>query len=579
MFLFITLRTLFDRLAGNSGILLLDKVGLCLSEIFRLSHIQFKAEHNPSLTQEDLMNTLISYITQSEAIHLEASYTQTEIKKGIDFNTLKIYTQNYFIENSSINLYTNKHCTLVERMQKTINEYTDLIKQLKDEDITNAIKLKKLLVGQLNVIQENRRVKCQKVVENEKGLKEIFEFYCKQQLLIGKKATFEQLNTVLSNMNLGEFMKFCKDFNINLPSTKIKEVFKKTARMARELDFDLFKQVVQRISNEVINFKLQQLNNQITKENKEKLLEEIQKLEKLTEEDRKKLLYEYMEINNPAKYKKKMVGMVLPFNTHDKESRIPQESLNHRIKPRPTRNLALNSRGHVLIKSKRQKLLQASLIEDNKRNSSKQLDEDTRKRYAKGHSIIMQSKRRGSGTGKVTIRNHIQNDPKLHKEEENTKELTSIIEHKLRVKKSVRHKMNVKKPVELTWKLLTRLSYNDLNTEKDNDFLPEKILEEDDNADIEILKKLNDSPIKDKPLRHNRSEKSKVLVPLRGRVVAHSMEKNRSYDLTDVLNEEQIANKIQGMKKANKNFTKEITYRAQQIEQQEKERIQLVPFI
>ncbi len=74
----------------------------------------------------------------------------------------------------------------------------------------------------------------------EKGLREIFAFYCRQQLLIGKKATFEQLESVLTNMNLGEFMKLCKDFAIPISATKIKELFKKTAKLSKELDWSCF---------------------------------------------------------------------------------------------------------------------------------------------------------------------------------------------------------------------------------------------------------------------------------------------------------------------------------------------------
>lgn len=48
------------------------------------------------------------------------------------------------------------------------------------------------------------------------------------------------MQNVLSNMNLGEFMKFCKDFKIPVSSTKIKELFKKTAKLSKELDWDCF---------------------------------------------------------------------------------------------------------------------------------------------------------------------------------------------------------------------------------------------------------------------------------------------------------------------------------------------------
>ena len=42
----------------------------------------------------------------------------------------------------------------------------------------------------------------------EKGLKEIFDHYARSQMMIGRKATFEQIQHEISNLNLGEYMKF-----------------------------------------------------------------------------------------------------------------------------------------------------------------------------------------------------------------------------------------------------------------------------------------------------------------------------------------------------------------------------------
>jgi hypothetical protein len=45
-----------------------------------------------------------------------------------------------------------------------------------------------------------------------KILKEIFDFYGKQQSLLGKSPTFEQIGTNLQQISLGEFLKFCTEF-------------------------------------------------------------------------------------------------------------------------------------------------------------------------------------------------------------------------------------------------------------------------------------------------------------------------------------------------------------------------------
>ena len=74
-----------------------------------------------------------------------------------------------------------------------------------------------------------------------KGLREIFGYYAKSQMLIGRKATFEQIQHEISNLNLGEYMKFCKDFKIPCNKVKIAEVFKKIAKNSKELFFEDFK--------------------------------------------------------------------------------------------------------------------------------------------------------------------------------------------------------------------------------------------------------------------------------------------------------------------------------------------------
>jgi hypothetical protein len=48
----------------------------------------------------------------------------------------------------------------------------------------------------------------------ETVLSQIFDLYSKQHVGGGPKATFEDLHIKSASLNLGEFMKFCKDFNV-----------------------------------------------------------------------------------------------------------------------------------------------------------------------------------------------------------------------------------------------------------------------------------------------------------------------------------------------------------------------------
>ena len=56
----------------------------------------------------------------------------------------------------------------------------------------------------------------------ERGIKEIFYSYAKQQYLIGNKPTFDQIDGTMKTIYLGSYMKFCKDFVIPLKLTVFK---------------------------------------------------------------------------------------------------------------------------------------------------------------------------------------------------------------------------------------------------------------------------------------------------------------------------------------------------------------------
>jgi hypothetical protein len=47
-----------------------------------------------------------------------------------------------------------------------------------------------------------------------KDIKEIFEFYAKQHLMMGKRETFDQMKQQNSTLNMRDFVLFCKDFKI-----------------------------------------------------------------------------------------------------------------------------------------------------------------------------------------------------------------------------------------------------------------------------------------------------------------------------------------------------------------------------
>jgi hypothetical protein len=68
-------------------------------------------------------------------------------------------------------------------------------------------------------------------------VKEIFCFYCKQQYALEKKYTFDKIKQY---MLLGEFVTFCRDFKVPLKVVKLRELFKRQAKLGKELHFEDF---------------------------------------------------------------------------------------------------------------------------------------------------------------------------------------------------------------------------------------------------------------------------------------------------------------------------------------------------
>ncbi len=173
--------------------------------------------------------------------------------------------------------------------------------------------------------------------KNLEGLREIFAFYCKQQIMIGPKPTFEQLHKTRNNMNMGEFLSFCKDFKVPLLPIKLKEIFKKTAILSKDLDWDNFLIILQKTANLIVEEKIEEITKKIKQIEEEKnkdennqqvkdipnLQQEISVLAKKPDEEKLADLYKLIECDNVMKFKRKMAGMSLPFNTRDKKYRIP----------------------------------------------------------------------------------------------------------------------------------------------------------------------------------------------------------------------------------------------------------------
>ena len=80
------------------------------------------------------------------------------------------------------------------------------------------------------------------------SLLEIFYFYTKQHSFIGQTPSFQEILKSEEHLDIAEFGKFCVEFKILVKPQKIAEIFKKTAKNSKELNYSSFIQMLQKLS-------------------------------------------------------------------------------------------------------------------------------------------------------------------------------------------------------------------------------------------------------------------------------------------------------------------------------------------
>lgn len=237
---------------------------------------------------------------------------------------------------------------------------------------------KKMIIKKQSLfINKSFLITHQKIFDNKKykrikfALEKIFNFYSKQYHINGK---FSNIDNYLKNkdyMNQNDFCKFCIEFKFNLSKKDIFEIFKTTSSNENEINFEEFLFTLEKIANisnknkineyekikkiyiEIINkFELGKINEDEKKKQEEKKInkgnneiffqnkainipninynknELTNKLEEIKEElndlynkSKNEILnelYDYMDLDRPNDYKKKMLGFTISFNLNDK---------------------------------------------------------------------------------------------------------------------------------------------------------------------------------------------------------------------------------------------------------------------
>ena len=277
-------------------------------------------------------------------------------------------------------------------MKSTTSKYSNFIPILNKSNSTIQLNQDmRLSLRQFSPINKTNHNFSIKLIKNEtkeekyiSSLKEIFYFYSNQHNNAGSSPLFSSIQEKKYNIDLSEFLKFCNEFSIAITKQKLTEIFKRNSSNFYIMNFNEFIKTIEELSEvlhqnkkkmllkkisecqEKINLMEIKENNRILEEKnnnlfiekntgnkikrnleknqfvylskRKKVDEEISKLKyqydklnKFTNNQIKDTFYELLGLNQKYIYKKKMKGFLIPFQIHDKTSRIPINSIDYKI--------------------------------------------------------------------------------------------------------------------------------------------------------------------------------------------------------------------------------------------------------
>eukprot|EP00347_Sterkiella_histriomuscorum_P016688 403352238 len=297
-------------------------------------------------------------------------------------------------------------------LQRTIQEYENLIKTAEDEQ--QRQRLEKLIDQMRKELQnigsvanktiasiESQSLLGQQKIFNLENSHDNFDSSLKNNNFEDEKENinqskrdkglqFEQYEDLSSRIRIGDFLKFCKDFELNkslgLKKELITSIFHKAGHCHKPILFDEFLVALRIIGEEInrqqilinekelkeVELSITQTQSEVTdreqehvkflsykkdtnnphkkfseeekKEYKRKdrelqgkkdqLVKELKNLRAKTVEQTTDELYRYMELDNSQAYQKKLKGFHMPFFMHDKYERIPEDDPGKRYKIR-----------------------------------------------------------------------------------------------------------------------------------------------------------------------------------------------------------------------------------------------------
>lgn len=172
-------------------------------------------------TQQFMLKELAGYffhfLRLNFVMHRKASLV--ELNYDMFWTILQFLIETKAIQMKYVKVNDSNSVDTRESLKKTLEEYKHKYEQANDQQVKDAlrqtIEFFEEQIARLEQPEEKAANKLREMQGNwKKALKEIFLFYSKQQK-VSKRTTFDAYKDDLQNMSVGEWLKFCKDFNLN----------------------------------------------------------------------------------------------------------------------------------------------------------------------------------------------------------------------------------------------------------------------------------------------------------------------------------------------------------------------------
>ena len=252
-------------------------------QLGEMSNYEYEGKMNDLLTQE---------LEIDKQINLYTNIMNDKKKSGHDISYLEEFINKLNKEKENLRIKENE-----EKKQEELKE----------------LKLKEEKMKQIQLRKNKRALTLSMENKMENSLKEIFYFYANQHFAMAHSPTFDEIAFAKVHMDIAEFSKFFKEFEIKIPKEQLVELFKKNTKNKRDMTFDEFKTCLYKIGNVMNNNKKDNIEKRINT-----LKERIEK-NKLQSENEVKMFTNISNIDNKESIENQIKSSEKEINELEKE--------------------------------------------------------------------------------------------------------------------------------------------------------------------------------------------------------------------------------------------------------------------